>query len=86
MLVAVLNCCTKEELEGENVTEAEDTMSIALESPSSINGDLSDRKHVIINKIRVIGRMARVFQLLRSVLYFLSNLQSPLFFYFYSLI
>ncbi|KIK81972.1 hypothetical protein PAXRUDRAFT_735013 [Paxillus rubicundulus Ve08.2h10] len=57
MLVAVLNTCSKEELE-------EDT----LHSPTSPSHpeDPRERRRVIKNKIRAVGRMARVFAVLRE--------------------
>jgi hypothetical protein len=63
MLVAVLNCCSKEELE-----EAEEE---ELVSPASTTEDPSERRKVIKNKIMAVGRMARVFALLRYVSFFL---------------
>lgn len=58
MLVAVLNTCTKDELDDE-----EDT---ALTSPTSVSSEESvERRKVIKNKIMAVGRMARVFALLR---------------------
>lgn len=57
MLVAVLNTCTKEELE-----ESDDD---SLISPTSSAEDSAERKKVIKNKILAVGRMARVFALLR---------------------
>lgn len=58
MLVAVLNTCTKEELDDE-----EDT---ALTSPTSVSSEESvERRKIIKNKIMAVGRMARVFALLR---------------------
>lgn len=56
MLVAVLNTCTKEELE-------EETVVSTTSSPSHSE----DRRRVIKNKILAVGRMARVFALLRYV-------------------
>lgn len=58
MLVAVLNCCSKEELE-----EAD-------ESPVAISptySESAERRKVIKNKILAVGRMSRVFALLRCV-------------------
>lgn len=55
MLVAVLNCCSKEELE-----EVEEE---TLVSPST--DDAAERRKVIKNKIMAVGRMSRVFALLR---------------------
>jgi serine/threonine-protein phosphatase 2B catalytic subunit len=57
MLVAVLNTCTKEELEKSD----ED----ALISPSSSPEESAERRKIIKNKILAVGRMARVFALLR---------------------
>lgn len=60
MLVAVLNTCTKEELE-----ESDEEMVITPVSP--IFHDSGERKKIIKNKIMAVGRMARVFALLRLV-------------------
>jgi hypothetical protein len=60
MLVAVLNTCTKEELE-----ENDEDMMISPSSPTS--EDPVERRKVIKNKIMAVGRMARVFALLRFV-------------------
>lgn len=61
MLAAVLNTCTKEELE-------ESDEETALVSPVSVTSEESvERRRVIKNKIMAVGRMARVFALLRSV-------------------
>jgi serine/threonine-protein phosphatase 2B catalytic subunit len=77
MLIAILNCCTKEELE-----EEEETPMITPESPEleqegklCLHGcgrelmiddeDNPERRQVIKNKILAVGRMSRVFALLR---------------------
>ena len=56
MLVAVLNCCTKEELE-----ESDEEDNVVAPSPAL----QEDRRKVIKNKILAVGRISRVFQLLR---------------------
>jgi len=61
MLVAVLNTCSKEELE-----ESDDE---SLVSPTALPGDHLERRKVIKNKILAVGRMARVFALLRLVVF-----------------
>lgn len=65
MLVAVLNTCTKEELE-------EETMTSTASSPSHSE----DRRRVIKNKILAVGHMARVFSLLREESENVSELKS----------
>lgn len=65
MLVAVLNTCTKEELE-------EETVVSTTSSPSHSE----DRRRVIKNKILAVGRMARVFALLREESENVSELKS----------
>jgi len=61
MLVAVLNCCTKEELE-----ESSDDDAVAV-SPTTALADSAERRKVIRNKIMAVGRVSRVFALLRLV-------------------
>lgn len=57
MLVAVLNTCSKEEL------EESDEESVV--SPARQHEEGLERRKVIKNKILAVGRMARVFALLR---------------------
>jgi serine/threonine-protein phosphatase 2B catalytic subunit len=61
MLVAVLNCCTKEELdEGDEEDEA------FMASPGVTSASESaERRKIIKNKILAVGRISRVFSLLR---------------------
>ena len=59
MLLAMLNCCTKEELE-----ESSDEETLISPTPSE---EASERRKVIKNKILAVGRMSRVFALLRYV-------------------
>ena len=61
MLVAVLNCCTKEELEEEESEEEEEV----IQPTSPVIQE--ERRKVIKNKILAVGRLSRVFQLLRFV-------------------
>lgn len=63
MLVAVLNCCTKEELE----ESSSDEEAPVIVSPTTPTDDLSERRKVIKNKILAVGRVSRVFALLRWV-------------------
>ena len=73
MLISILNICSKEEL------EEEDDMLIEVPTPGAQVGastrrsegseDFSERRTVIKNKILAVGRMARVFAVLRCVLY-----------------
>ncbi|KAJ7051505.1 Metallo-dependent phosphatase-like protein [Mycena amicta] len=64
MLVAVLNTCTKEELEDDSSSIDFPTSPTATATPSSPVSE--ERKTVIKSKIMAVGRMARVFALLRE--------------------
>lgn len=68
MLVAVLNTCTKEELE-----ESDEE---SIPSPVAPVDDTVERRKVIKNKILAVGRMARVFALLREESEKVSELKS----------
>jgi len=70
MLVAVLNTCTKEELE-----EHDD---LAIMSLTTTTVESVERRKVIKNKIMAVGRMARVFALLREESEKVSELKSIL--------
>ncbi|KAK7685077.1 3',5'-cyclic-nucleotide phosphodiesterase (PDEase) (3':5'-CNP) [Cerrena zonata] len=59
MLLALLNCCTKEELEESSDEET-------LISPTTPSEESQERRKVIKNKILAVGRMSRVFALLRE--------------------
>jgi len=63
MLIAILNTCSKEELEDETPT------SSGLSSPPLSTPDLDStefKRRAIKNKILAIGRLSRVFQVLRE--------------------
>ncbi|KAF8632056.1 hypothetical protein AX15_002078 [Amanita polypyramis BW_CC] len=68
MLVAVLNTCTKEELE-----ESDDETLVSSSIPSP---DIVERRQIIKNKILAVGKMARVFSLLREESEKVSELKS----------
>src|SRR5262245_38208152 len=68
MLVAVLNTCTKEELE-------EEEPIVSPVSPTT-GQDSIERRKVIKNKILAVGRMSRVFALLREESEKVSELKS----------
>jgi serine/threonine-protein phosphatase 2B catalytic subunit len=62
MLIAILNCCTKEELEEEEEEE------IAVpEALSPVEDDMEEGtdSSKMKNKIMLVGKMSRVFALLR---------------------
>lgn len=59
MLIAVLNVCSKEELE-------EDDQKLLEDKPAGTVDDVEQRKIVIRNKIMAVGKISRVFSVLRE--------------------
>lgn len=59
MLIAILGICSKEELEEEELEE---------EMLSPTEDELAQRKRAIKSKIMAVGKMSRVFAVLRYVL------------------
>ncbi len=58
MLLAILSICTQEELAESDDSEGEVNVE-----------DIAARRQLIKNKILAVGRMQKVFQLLRSVFF-----------------
>ncbi|KAA8915757.1 hypothetical protein TRICI_002096 [Trichomonascus ciferrii] len=68
MLISILNICTKEELE-EDITTPSTTRSATPPVSTSSSGnvpDLEARRDVLKNKVMAIGRLSRMFQVLRQ--------------------
>ena len=63
MLLAILRICSEEELEA--ITEEDDDTGTVPDIPMS--PDLAKRRQQIKNKILAVGKMQRIFQLLRHV-------------------
>lgn len=65
MLIAILNTCSKEELEDDTPSSISPTLPSS--PPSATDKDDSDfKRKAIKNKILAIGRLSRVFQVLRE--------------------
>jgi serine/threonine-protein phosphatase 2B catalytic subunit len=63
MLVAVLNTCSQEEL-----MESSDEESVVL-PPQPPSPDAAERRRIVRSKILAVGRMARVFSVLRLAIF-----------------
>jgi serine/threonine-protein phosphatase 2B catalytic subunit len=65
MLLAILSICSEEELteDGESTSDEDETRTLAEAAMSPT--DYQARKQQIKSKIMAVGRMQRVFQLLR---------------------
>jgi len=61
MLVAVLNTCTQEEL----MESSDDESAVSSPTIKSPGDDSVERRRIVRNKILAVGRMARVFSVLR---------------------
>jgi len=72
MLVAVLNTCTQEELM-ESSDDESAVVPASVESPSESS---AERRRIVRNKILAVGRMARVFSVLREESERVSELKS----------
>lgn len=74
MLLAILSICSHEELEDSDSSDEVDSEARTLPDLSSLSAaaaqDLAGRRQQIKNKILVVGKMQRLFQLLRCVLFF----------------
>lgn len=64
MLLAVLSVCSEEELEDSGSSDEDDTRTIA--DLSLTPQEIAQRRQQIKNKILAVGKMQRVFQLLRE--------------------
>ncbi|CDR88210.1 calcineurin catalytic subunit [Sporisorium scitamineum] len=71
MLIAILNVCSKEELE-----EEEEEDEIPTTPTSTAEEETAERRTIIKNKILAVGRMSRVFALLREEAERVSELKS----------
>lgn len=69
MLIAILNTCSKEELEEETPLSAtsNDPLSPPIATPGEVDvNSIEYKRRAIKNKILAIGRLSRVFQVLRE--------------------
>lgn len=67
MLLAILNICSKEELLAEEESESEDMVPKLKSKKESVSTEESEqRKMVIRNKILAIGKISRVYSVLRE--------------------
>ena len=66
MLLAILSICSQEELDSDS--DVEDDIAEEAASAEAI----AARRQVIKNKIMAVGRMQKVFQILRFVVFFSS--------------
>ncbi|KAI9465863.1 Metallo-dependent phosphatase [Lactarius psammicola] len=66
MLLAVLAVCSQEELEDDSSSSEDDEAERAIMNEALAPGESSARRQQIKNKILAVGRMQRMFQLLRE--------------------
>lgn len=66
MLIAILNTCSKEELEDDTPSSTSPTLPSSPPSAMDRDADSDVKRRAIKNKILAIGRLSRVFQVLRE--------------------
>ncbi|THH18145.1 hypothetical protein EW146_g2790 [Bondarzewia mesenterica] len=66
MLLAILSICSQEELEVSSDEETDDGRTVPDAEAAITPSELSARRQQIKNKILVVGKMQRIFQLLRE--------------------
>lgn len=66
MLISILNTCSKEELEDDTPTSASGPVSPSTEMEIEQGDSVDVKRRAIKNKILAIGRLSRVFQVLRE--------------------
>jgi len=67
MLISMLNICSKEELEEEFYFHPPEEAAVLETAPAGISPEEREaRKQIIKNKILAIGRLSRVFAVLRE--------------------
>lgn len=75
MLLSILSICSEEELEDSDSDEASTIADLAMSST-----EIQQRRQQIKNKILAVGRMQRVFQLLRCAIVFEKSIGVPVLF------
>lgn len=74
MLLAILSICSEEELVESDTDTEDDAETKTLADAVAGNAEYTARKQQIKNKIMAVGRMQRVFQLLRYVILTIDSL------------
>ena len=71
MLLAILSICSQEELDSESDGDEEEVQE---EDAAKAAEAIAARRQAIKSKIMAVGRMQKVFQILRFVFFFLVNI------------
>ncbi|KAM0748455.1 Metallo-dependent phosphatase [Meredithblackwellia eburnea MCA 4105] len=66
MLIAMLGICSQEELDEEEIFEEEEVPTTETGEPTLSEAELAERRKLIKNKILAVGKMSRLFSVLRE--------------------